>query len=102
MPRDHSAIVMLIAVLSELSLRLLVNLCILLRFRQMPPGGFLPFIVCRPFDFPSLFQSAQTMSASSKPPKSSREKLVPLNHILVFPAHLVTQSANGAVFPPRL
>ena len=27
---------------------------------------------------------------------------VPLNHVLVFPANLVTQSADRAVLPPRL
>lgn len=93
----------LVAELSELALGLAVNIRTLLRLGEVTASGLLALVVSLALNLPALLKSTDVISIVSSECHNDHigEDVVrcnvPRNNILVLPANLVAETANGAV-----
>ena len=93
----------LVAELSELALGLAVNIRTLLRLGEVTASGLLALVVSLALNLPTLLKSVDVISIVSNQchDNNTGEDVVgcnvPRNDILVLPANLVAETANGAV-----
>lgn len=93
----------LVAELSELALGLAVNIRTLLRLGEVTASGLLALVVSLALNLPTLLKSVDAISIVSSQCHDNHtgEDVVgcnvPRNDILVLPANLMAETANGAV-----
>lgn len=88
------------SVLSKLALGLVVNSRRLLGRDQLAAGGLLALVVCAALNLSPLLESV-IISQRSSFSVANNKCNVPGNNVLVLPANLVAQTANGAVLAAR-